>query len=175
VDVGSAWAVGLGVEWQDRAYPKREAKDAEGETVEGEMRRYAQWEVAGSLEWRGRVLRNRVQAEYDRREDRFAGYYSYGAWEVGNRLRVRPARALTLELRYSYGQKAYDVYASTQELQDAGTPTENRYHDASARLSLGVTREVGLVLGSSYEQALSNDPLFDYRRLELFGELRVRR
>lgn len=173
LEVISDWTVGAGARWRDRAYPKRSARDAFGQDVPNETRHYWQWDLTGSLEWKTGRVRNEVEAEYTRRDDRQAGYYSYDAWSLGDRLRLRPAGRVNVELRYAYGRKAYDVYNSTRD--PSAPPTQNRYHDARALVSVDVTPGLRIALGSDYERTRSNDPLYDFERLGAFAEVRLSR
>ncbi|MGH7605799.1 MAG: hypothetical protein ACREME_00540, partial [Gemmatimonadales bacterium] len=174
LEVASDWTLGTRIRWRDRAYPKRSARDASGQdALGGETRHYWQWDLTGSLEWKTHVVRNEVEAEYDRRDDRFAGYYSYDAWSLGDRLRITPAGPVRVELRYAYSRKAYDRYNSTRD--PSVPPTQNRYHDARATIFVHVTPQLGVALGSDYERALSNDFLYNFERLNVFAEVRLRR
>lgn len=169
VEVARGWEVGGRARWRDRVYPKREARDAEGEQVEGTTRHYWDWDLELATRLRAGALRNKLELDYRRRSDRFESYLSYDAWTAGDRVRVALGGRAGLELRYSYGQKAYDLYAP------GGAPIRNRYHDARAQLSAEVVRGWRLVVGSDYERTLSNDPFLDFERLDLFGEVRIGR
>ncbi len=169
VDLPAGWELSGQVRFRDRVYPRREARTAGGESVDGTHRHYWLWDFEGRAEVRSGLFRNELELGFGRRSDRFEGYHSYDEWEAGDRLRLNLGHGWDVELRYSYGRRAYDLFAP------AGAPTLNHYHDARALFSVEFAPGFRLAFGSEYERTLSNDPLFDFERLDAFGEIRVGR
>ncbi|NIR43212.1 MAG: hypothetical protein GWN51_02905 [Gemmatimonadetes bacterium] len=168
-NAGEVWKLDLEARWREKIYPEREAKDAEGERLEGIARRYIYWDFEVGTVLDAGWLRNEVVGEYGWRDDRPAGYYAYTDWQVRDRLRFQPLRVTRLELKLAYGEKRYESYAP------AGQPIRNRYYDGRAALGLEITPQVELFLVSEYEQTRSNEPRLTFERVEVFAEVRVTR
>jgi opacity protein-like surface antigen len=155
--------------WRDRLYPNRNASTLEGDHVPGVLREYWYWDAAASADFKNSTLHNTVHLVFRRRDDRFEGYYSYSAWEAGDRLKFDLTPTLDVRLRYSYGQRNYDVYAPS------GSPTANQYHAGRAAVNVEPSALWRLVVGVEYERTLSNDPTFDYDGFQVLGEIRIAR
>jgi hypothetical protein len=169
VEAGRSWVFAARGQAADRVYPKREARDADGESVDGTTRRYRDWELDLEGRFRNGSVEHRAIVELDHREDGFAGYYSYDAWSVDNRFRMGLGVFAEIELRYAYGRKRYALYAP------GGTPIRNRYHDASCEAVFAPGGMVQLALGAIYDRTYSSDPLFDFGRGGVFAEARFGR
>jgi hypothetical protein len=168
-EIAEDWELGVNGMWRARVYPNRNARTADGVSVPGEDRRFWYWDVAASLAFKGGGVRNKAHVSYVRRSDQFEGYYSYDGWEVGDRITLPVGTLFDLRLQYDYGQRQYDLFAP------AGSPTLNKYHDARAEIIAHLPGSVRLAFGPRYERTISNDPVFDYERLDAFAEFRIKR
>ncbi len=168
-EIADGWKLGVEGMWRVREYPNRDARTAAGLSVAGVTRRFWYWDAGASLSFKGAGLRNKAHAGYRRRSDRFEGYYSYDGWEVGDRITLPVGGLFDVRLGYDYGQRQYDLFAP------AGSPTFNRYHDATAQIFARLPGSVTLSFGPHYERTISNDPVLDYERLDAFAEVRVAR
>ncbi len=169
VDIVRGWAVSGRAMWRDRVYTNRDARTAAGVSVPDLNRRFWYWDLEAAARFRAAAVRNRAKISYRLRSDRFEGYYSYGLWEASDRVTISLSPELDLRLRYSYGRKQYDLFAPS------GSPALNRYHDGRAEVVAQLTRAWQLTLGWDYERTVSNDPVLDYSRMKLFGEVRIDR
>ena len=166
-NVAREWTLSGTAMLRDRVYPNRSARTLAGDLVPGELRKFLYLDAGARADFNNPIVHATLRAIFTRRADRFEGYYSYYEWAAGPRLRLRLTRTLDARLRYAYGERNYDVYAPT------GSPMVNNYHDARAAVALNPAPLWSIVVGVQYERSISNDPIFNYDRFQVIGEVQI--
>jgi hypothetical protein len=154
---------------RDLRYPNQAARSGDGRKVDGVQRHYRQWDGSASVQVTVGPVANRWSAGTGRRRDLHEGYYDYREWELADELRIALLRQVELSLRYAQGRKNFERYAL------AGEPSRNLYRDATVTLDLLSGTAAAFVLGLDYERTGSNDPRFEFDRMDAFVEMRLGR
>lgn len=173
VEIGGKVSPALQLEvsgmWRARDNPNRIARTSAGVDVPGENRSLRYIDLGARAEVGGGLVSNRTDIRFRRRSDEFEGYYSYDQWEVADRLVFEVARKTFLRLRYSISHRSYDLFGPS------ASSTASTYHDGRLDLNVRVAHGWRLVFGPRFIQSVSNDPVFEYRQVEGFVEIRFAR